>query len=171
MALWKDNLIHQPGDYVALTFIGDAYMGNGRPQEAIKNYQEAIRIRPDYAEAHNNLGDALFETGQRQRAIEQFQEALRVKPKHWLAECNLGIALAANGQLDDSIAHLQHASQLKSDDPQIWTQLSQSYTKAARSADAVQAAETALRLATAQDDDDLASTLTSWLATHRSATP
>ncbi|MBU36332.1 MAG: hypothetical protein CMG29_03900 [Candidatus Marinimicrobia bacterium] len=29
---------------------------SGKHEEAIKSYQQAIRIDPDYAEAHGNLG-------------------------------------------------------------------------------------------------------------------
>ena len=40
--------------------------------EAIRQYQEAIRLKPDYAEAHNNLGNALAEKGQMDEAIRQY---------------------------------------------------------------------------------------------------
>jgi serine/threonine protein kinase len=35
--------------------LGFAYMHQGRTDEAIREYQAALRINPDYAEAHNNL--------------------------------------------------------------------------------------------------------------------
>jgi tetratricopeptide (TPR) repeat protein len=46
----------------------------------MSQYQEAIHIKPDYAEAHYNLGIALFEKGQTARAMNEFQEASRLKP-------------------------------------------------------------------------------------------
>ena len=62
--------------------------------EAIRQFQEALRLKPDYAEAHNNLGIALARKGQIDEAISQFQEALRLKPDYAEAHYNLGIALA-----------------------------------------------------------------------------
>jgi Flp pilus assembly protein TadD len=41
----------------------------GRTSDAIDEYKEALRINPDYAEAHNNLGNALVQTGRASEAI------------------------------------------------------------------------------------------------------
>ena len=70
----------------------------GRIQEAIAHYEQALRIKPDYAEAHNNLGIALAQTGKIEDAIGQYEQALRIKPDYAEAHYNLGNALAASGQ-------------------------------------------------------------------------
>jgi Flp pilus assembly protein TadD len=41
----------------------------GRTSDAIDEYKEALRINPDYAEAHNDLGNALVQTGRASEAI------------------------------------------------------------------------------------------------------
>ena len=56
---------------------------------AIGHFQEAIRIRPDYAEAHNNLGAALVMQGRTGEAIFHFREAERIKPHGTGARGNL----------------------------------------------------------------------------------
>ena len=43
--------------------------------EAIAQYQEAIRLKPDFAEAHNNLGNALVRANRPQDAIEHYEIA------------------------------------------------------------------------------------------------
>jgi len=65
----------------------------GQIDEAISQFQEAIRLKPDDAEAHNNLGTALGMKGQTDEAISQFQEALRLKPDYAEARSNLAYAL------------------------------------------------------------------------------
>src|ERR1019366_811226 len=58
----------------------DALGSKGESDEAIRQYQEAIRLKPDDALAHNSLGLALGRKGQIDEAIRQFQEAIRLQP-------------------------------------------------------------------------------------------
>jgi Flp pilus assembly protein TadD len=60
----------------------------GRPAEAIHQYQEAIRVRPDFARAHFNLGVALAGAGRLADAGQQFEAALRLKPDYAEAQTN-----------------------------------------------------------------------------------
>ena len=62
------------------------------------HYEQALRIKPDYAEAHNNLGIALAQTGKIEEAIAHYEQALRIKPDYAEAHNNLGIALAQTGK-------------------------------------------------------------------------
>jgi tetratricopeptide (TPR) repeat protein len=52
----------------------------GKVSEAIKQYQEALRLYPAYAKAHLNLGIALEQTGRAREAIEQYEQALNLQP-------------------------------------------------------------------------------------------
>ena len=57
-------------------------------------YREAIRLRPDYAEAHNNLGILLARQGRLEAAIGHFREAMRIRPDNPEAQRNLDAALS-----------------------------------------------------------------------------
>jgi tetratricopeptide (TPR) repeat protein len=53
----------------------------GRLNDAIAQYEEALRLQPDYAGAHNNLGNAWSKMpGRLNDAIAQLEEALRLQP-------------------------------------------------------------------------------------------
>ena len=43
-------------------------------------FQKALSIKPDYAEAYNNMGNAFKEQGKLEEAIEVFNKAVSVKP-------------------------------------------------------------------------------------------
>ena len=51
-------------------------------QQKIVDYLEekAIRINPDYAEAHCNLGLAFCKFGRYQDAVEAYKQAIRINP-------------------------------------------------------------------------------------------
>ena len=67
----------------------------GRLQEAIGHYEQALRIKPDYAEAHYNLGVALEQAGRVQEAIGHYEQALRIKPDFAEAQNKLARLRAA----------------------------------------------------------------------------
>jgi tetratricopeptide (TPR) repeat protein len=87
----------------------------GKLDEALYQYREAVSLTPGYADAHNNLGNVLGMKGQLDEAIIQYREATRLKPNHALAHHNLGMALAQKGQLDEAISQYQAAIGLKPD--------------------------------------------------------
>jgi tetratricopeptide (TPR) repeat protein len=52
----------------------------GKLPEAVAQYEQALRSRPDYVEAHFNLGLALEKLGRATEAIEQYKHALELRP-------------------------------------------------------------------------------------------
>ena len=60
---------------------------------AAKNYEKALDINPDYAEAHNNLGVIFKELGQLDDAVKSYKKALAINPDYAIAHNNLDIAL------------------------------------------------------------------------------
>jgi tetratricopeptide (TPR) repeat protein len=95
--------------------LGMALGKKGQINEAISQYQEAIRLKPDYAEAISKLGTALGEEGRIDEAISQLQEAIRLKPNYADAYNSLGTALCEKGRIDEAIRQYQEAIRLKPD--------------------------------------------------------
>ena len=71
------------------TTSGTACFAKGRIDEAIRQFQENLRLEPDDAQAYNNLGIAYAQNGQIAEVTGQFQEALRLKPDYAAARDNL----------------------------------------------------------------------------------
>ena len=87
----------------------------GQLAEALACYQRALQLKPDYAEAHNNLGTALQDQGQIAEALACYQRALQLKPDYAEAHNNLGVALYARRDLAGALASYRQALRLRPD--------------------------------------------------------
>jgi eukaryotic-like serine/threonine-protein kinase len=76
--------------------------------------RKPLRLKPDYAEAHNNLGNALRQKGQLDEAIAEYREALRLKKDFAEAHCNLGQALLLKGQFRQAVEEYRLGHELGS---------------------------------------------------------
>ena len=111
--LWRDTIRKFPHRIsTAYDNLGLALAAQGRFDEAIAGYREALRLDDGFAGTHDNLGTALAAQGRSDEAIAQFREALRRDGTFAVAHYNLGIALAARGGLDEAIAHYREAIRL-----------------------------------------------------------
>jgi tetratricopeptide (TPR) repeat protein len=98
--------------------LGTAYYQTKRLDEAITQYQKALEIDPDFAEAavvRNDLGLCLLQKGRVNEAITHFQKVLEIKPDYAEAHNNLGRSLFQAGRVNEAAAHFQRALQIKPD--------------------------------------------------------
>ena len=65
------------------------YHRAGKYNECIQAAREALRLRPDYAEANNNIAAAYESMSQWDEAIGAAKAALRISPNYRLAKNNL----------------------------------------------------------------------------------
>jgi protein O-mannosyl-transferase len=89
----------------------------GRPGEAVAEFVEALRIKPEYAEAEDNLGIALTQIpGREAEARGHFAAAVRLDPQSAKAHYNLGVALSQlPGKRADAVRELEAAYRISPD--------------------------------------------------------
>jgi len=68
------------------------YYNKGDYNKCIEASNEALKLRPDYADAWNNIGAAYIKLSQWDKAIEACKKALAINPGHTLANNNLKFA-------------------------------------------------------------------------------
>src|SRR5580658_8634783 len=118
--IWSDTVAKRPGNEAAHNNLGKALAKMpGRENEAIAQFEEAARLKPDFSEAHYNLGAAWLKVpGRMNDAVAQFEDAIRLNPDFVAAHINLGAALARlPGRLNDAIAQYREAIRLNPDLP------------------------------------------------------
>ena len=76
--------------------------------QVVAEFNEALRLRPEYAEAHNNLGLVFAQTGDDEKASSEFREAVRIRPEYADAHANLGAVLLLS-DVEQAIGELEKA--------------------------------------------------------------
>jgi len=124
--------------------LGNRLLQAGKVSEAFEHYQQALRIDPDSAEAHNNLGTALAQAGKFEDAIAHFEQALRINPDDAKAHNNLGIVLAHTGRNEDAIAHFEQARRIDPDNAETYYNLGIALARTGKNEEAIARYEQAL---------------------------
>ncbi|MBI5232869.1 MAG: tetratricopeptide repeat protein [Deltaproteobacteria bacterium] len=75
----------------------------GELDEAIKAYEELLKLNPDNAEVHSNLGFAYLDKGDVEKAIRHQEKALDINPNLANAFYGLGMALDKKGDKNGAI--------------------------------------------------------------------
>ena len=70
---------------------------------AIEYYELALKINPDYAQAHNNLANSYKEKGSLLEAIQSYHLAISINPNFSEAFNNLGNAYKECNQIENAI--------------------------------------------------------------------
>ena len=144
--LWEDTLAKNPACWLAHDNLGLTLLHEGRPDEAISQFHQALRLKPEDAEAHNNLGIALLSEGQTDEAIRQYQESLRLQPVNAKAHNNLGNALLYQGRMDAAITEFQAAIRINPDYAEAHYNLGTALNLQGQTDTAIQEFQAALRL-------------------------
>jgi tetratricopeptide (TPR) repeat protein len=91
----------------------------GRESEAAKHveeskryYREAIRLFPEYVEAHKNLGNLLINERRYDEAMASFSAAIRINPDNSSVLNSLGKCLALQGKTPEALIQFREAARL-----------------------------------------------------------
>src|SRR6266851_3172241 len=82
---------------------GIAFDVKGERDRGIQDYDQAIRLRPNYSEAFNNRGNAFYGKGEKDLAFRDYDQAIRLKPDNVEAFSNRGKAFLGMGESDRAI--------------------------------------------------------------------
>lgn len=104
---------------------------------AMQQAQEAVRIEPDSADAHNVLGAALANTGEFEGGIAEMRRAIKLDPNNSARYCFLAEALARSGKISEAIETYKYAIQLAPNDLDSRLLLSNAFYRLGRFDDAI----------------------------------
>ena len=95
--------------------LGALAKDEGKLDEAVACYEQALQLKPDYADAHNSLGNVFKDQGKLDKALACYRQALQLKPEYAEAHNNLDNVLKDQGKLDEAVACYQRVLQINPD--------------------------------------------------------
>ena len=88
----------RPEDAGAHVQLGNAYFDAERYADAIKWYEESLKLDPKNVDASTDLGVSYYYANQADRALAQFERSLQIAPKHTKTMLNIGVVRAFGKQ-------------------------------------------------------------------------
>lgn len=113
VTLYEHSLSVIEGDPLLHYNLANELREQGRLDDAVRHYEEAIRFDPNYLAARTNLGPILAKQGRIDEAIAHYAAVLRLKPDLAETHNNLGMLLGEQGKISEAIVHFEEAVRLK----------------------------------------------------------
>jgi serine/threonine protein kinase/tetratricopeptide (TPR) repeat protein len=106
----RGSMVQQPQTAAEFYDNGTYFFSIRSYDAAIRNFQQAIALQPDFPSAHNRLGRTLMLKGQFAAATEEFRKAIGQHGGNYpTAQYNLGFALQQQGENEKALAAYQDA--------------------------------------------------------------
>lgn len=119
---WRDNLTlfkkitsESPDVAFAHNDLGVSFYKTGQLDNALKEYETAIRLAPNSETAifaHLNIGAIYTSQGRLDKAVQEFETTLKLKPDYAKAYFNIGTIYALQGELDKALREYKTAIKL-----------------------------------------------------------
>ena len=116
IAGYEKMIRDDPGDYESRNALALRHYGLGREEEALRQFEESVRLNPDFGDGHYSFGTVLARLGRLEDAAAHLEEAVRIDPDRVEAHNNLGGVLLSLGRLATAAAHYRWAVRLDPDD-------------------------------------------------------
>ncbi len=99
---------------------GDAYATKGDFDLAIKDYNSAIKLNPNFSKPFNNRGVAFQKKGDYERALKDFDEAIRLSPDYARAFANRAETNQKRRDYQQAARDYDDAIRLQPDLKSVW---------------------------------------------------
>jgi protein O-mannosyl-transferase len=167
VTMYRAILDKNPQCWVACDNLGEKLLDSGHTQEAIILLNQALRIKPDFDDAHRNMGNALVKMQRLPEAIDHFKQAIRFRSDNALAYNNYGSALVKAGQPQKAIEQFKNALRLESNYIDAYHNLALLYAGMRQPEDAISAAQKARDIAQSDGQTALARQIEGWIKSYR----
>jgi Tfp pilus assembly protein PilF len=110
---WLPLGLFVPFGFIVLLFLENKSLTHDASGNPIADYNEAIELNPNHADAYYKRGDAYDELGEYEKAIADYNKAIELDPNHALAYLNRGCAYGEIGEYGKAIADYNKVIELR----------------------------------------------------------
>eukprot|EP00002_Diphylleia_rotans_P038861 TRINITY_DN8891_c0_g1_i1.p1 TRINITY_DN8891_c0_g1~~TRINITY_DN8891_c0_g1_i1.p1 ORF type:complete len:165 (+),score=18.20 TRINITY_DN8891_c0_g1_i1:142-636(+) len=136
-----------PEDPCLYTHRGNAYDDKGDWEFAIKDFNTAISLAPDYFYAFHNRGYVLTKRSQWERAYRDYTRALEISPDSATTLSNRGYVSVMKGDFHGAIKDCQRALTLNKNDSNAYRHMAAAYKGLSDTSKAIECLEKSLEIA------------------------
>lgn len=111
--LYRRVVEADPRNAIALQYLGVLSMQRGDPVQGEKLIRQALDIRSDIPDFHNNLGLCLRLQDRLREAQDCYRQAVAIRPDYAPAYNNLGLDLQACGKVAEAVSAYKNALRLQ----------------------------------------------------------
>ena len=95
--------------------LGLFYLASGAGHKAARHLQAALKLRPDFPEAHLNMATVMVRAQKFREAEQHLRRALDLRPEYGDAHLNLGMLLVQMRRGEEALPHLESAARMRPD--------------------------------------------------------
>jgi len=105
----EDNAAKSPQKERVQILLGDTYLREGKPQEAIAVYEKIRLTQATPQHVYTNLANAYIRTGDMQKGVQMYQRAIEHAPSDYIPYSMLGMIHVIRGDLETAREMLDSA--------------------------------------------------------------
>lgn len=102
MAVLEEVVRIEPEHPWALRELGEIYLKEGRPEDALKTFERIIPLQPEWVGGYLSVGRAYVDLGRTEEAIAMIERVLKMAPKFDFAHYSLGTAYEQAGRIEEA---------------------------------------------------------------------
>ncbi len=103
----------QPDNALVHRNLGVSLLKLGQLQKALKCFEQALRLHPDYTDARIQLAKVMQEFGRAEEAVDQLEQVIDLEPDNGEAHISLALTHRQLGQVELAIERLEQLLNIK----------------------------------------------------------
>jgi len=144
--LWLAAARTSPSSFQNHNNLGDLYGRRGETEKAIEEFQKAIELKPNYADAYHNLANVYYQTGNEDLAIENYLKAISISPYLWQSYQNLAFIYFKEENFKKALDYVNEAITYNPNQSDLFVNLGLIYTRIGDKQKAIESFQKALEL-------------------------